>query len=114
MEYNTPQQEKGWVNKSSSVAPGIIGAAAGIFLGDLMHRGARRPVAFSLLCLGVAALTPKVVGSVKQKVAGPHTRRGSQRTLDGILSAGAVDGSEFGEEDMHHFCLLYTSDAADD
>jgi len=72
------------VETSSEVAPALLGVAAGIFLGDLMHAGARRPVAFALACLGVAALTPTVVEVVRDKVAGPNTRRGTQRTLRSI------------------------------
>lgn len=60
-------------------------------LGDMMHRGARRPVAFSLACLGMLAITPTVVGAVKNKVAGPQTKRGSRKTLEGIRNAGVPE-----------------------
>lgn len=71
-------------------APAILGVAAGIVLGDMMHRSARRPVAFALGVLGAAALAPAVVDLVRDKVAGPTTRRGSMRTLRTIRdTAGA-------------------------
>lgn len=91
MEYSQPEVRKNWKEVSSAAAPTVLGVAAGILLGDMMHRGARRPVAFSLACLGMAALTPTVVGAVKNKVSGPQTARGSRRTLDSIRNAGMLD-----------------------
>lgn len=88
MDYGQCETTKKWTDKSSAAAPALLGAAAGIVLGDMMHRGARRPVAASLFCLGLAALAPCVASVVKQKVAGPKTRRGSQRTLESIRDAG--------------------------
>ncbi len=93
MEYGQKEaSKKNWVAKSSAAAPSVLGVAAGIMLGDMMHRGARRPVAFSLACLGMLAITPTVVGAVKKKVAGPQTKRGSRKTLDGIRNAGVPEG----------------------
>ena len=59
-----------------------------------MHEGARRPVAFALACLGVAALTPGVVEVVRDKVAGPNTRRGTQRTLQSIREGAGAPAQE--------------------
>lgn len=95
MEYGQHEASTSWIEKTSSAAPALLGAAAGIFLGDLMHRGARRPVAAALACLGIAAITPAVVGVVKDKVAGPKTRRGSRKTLESIRDAGAPDANAF-------------------
>ncbi len=80
--------DKNWIETSASFAPAMLGAAAGVFLGDLMHRDNRRPVALILAALGVAALTPTVVGTVADKVNGPNSRRGSKRTLRNIRDAG--------------------------
>jgi len=91
MEYAQPKVRRNWKEKSSAAAPTVLGVAAGIILGDMMHRGARRPVAFSLACLGMLAVTPTVVGAVKNKVAGPQTVRGSRRTLDSIRNGGMLD-----------------------
>lgn len=93
MEYVQPKVRKNWKKKSSAAAPTVLGVAAGIILGDMMHRGARRPVAFSLACLGMLAVTPTVVGAVKNKVAGPQTARGSRKTLDSIRNGGMLDES---------------------
>ncbi len=92
MEYSQQDPKKTWMEHSSAAAPSVLGVAAGILLGDMMHRGARRPVAFSLACLGMLAITPTVVGAVKNKVAGPQTKRGGRKTLEGIRSAGIPDG----------------------
>lgn len=80
--------DKSWIETSASFAPAMLGAAAGVFLGDLMNRDSRRPVALALAALGVAALAPAVVGTVADKVNGPNSRRGSRRTLRNIRDAG--------------------------
>ena len=80
--------EKNWIETSASFAPAMLGAAAGVFLGDLMNRDARRPVALALAALGAAALAPTVVGTVADKINGPNSRRGNRRTLRNIRDAG--------------------------
>jgi len=47
-----------WIETSALTAPALLGAAAGLLLGDLMHRGARRGVGIGLGALGIAALSP--------------------------------------------------------
>ena len=79
-----------WTDHSAQVAPALLGAAAGILLGELMHRSARRGVALGLLALGIAALAPTTVSGVKQRLNSPSTRRGAQRRLRSIREAGAV------------------------
>lgn len=91
MEYTQQPVKKNWKDITSASAPSVLGVATGIVLGDMMHRGARRPVAFTLACIGLAAIAPSVVGVVKDKVAGPKTQRGSKKTLDGIRNSGVVD-----------------------
>ena len=88
--------DKSWIETSASFAPAMLGAAAGVFLGDLMRRDTRRPVAVTLAALGVAALAPAVVESVADKVNGPNSRRGSRRTLRNIRDAG-VSTDEFAD-----------------
>jgi hypothetical protein len=67
-----------------------------------MHRGARRPVAFALAVLGVAAAAPFLVEAVKEKVVGPNTRRGTLRTLRTIREgSGAPPRSiDYVEEEL--------------
>ena len=47
-------------------------------------------ISVAAAALGVAAVTPKLSGTIKNKVAGPQTRRGSAKTLDSIRGAGAT------------------------
>ena len=56
-----------WIENSALTAPALLGAAAGLLLGDMMHRGARRGLGIGLGALGVAALLPYVVG-VRRKI----------------------------------------------
>lgn len=80
--------EKSWIETSASFAPAMLGAAAGVFLGDLMHRDSRRPVALALAALGAAAMAPTLVELIADKVNGPQSNRGTLRTLRNIRDAG--------------------------
>ena len=82
--------EKNWIETSASFAPAVLGAAAGVFLGDLMHRDSRRPVALALAALGIAAVAPSLVGVVAEKVNGPNSNRGTMRTRRNIRDAGVA------------------------
>jgi hypothetical protein len=88
--------EKNWIETSASFGPAVLGAAAGVFLGDLMHRESRRPVAFALAALGAAAMAPALVELVADKVNGPNSNRGTMRTLRNIRDAG-VNPDEFAD-----------------
>ena len=79
-----------WVETSALTAPALIGAAAGLLLGDLMHRGARRGLGIGLGALGVAALLPFVVGGVTGLVTGPKSKLGVRRKIQRIRDAGIV------------------------
>ena len=90
------QSDKNWIETSASIAPALVGAAAGVFLGDLMHRDARRPVALALAGIGLCAIAPVVVETVVDLVNGPRSRRGSRRTLRNIRDAG-ISPDEFAD-----------------
>ena len=94
---------------SVECAPVALGVAAGIFLGDMMHRSARRPVAFALGALGIAAIAPVVVDTVRDKVAGPNTRRGTQRTLRSIREGAGAPARDidFVEEELGEMYVGY-------
>jgi len=94
MDYGNSENSKNWAEKSSAAAPTLFGVAAGIILGDMMHRSARRPVAASLIALGAAALAPAIAEVVRDKVVGPRTRRGSQRTLSSIRDGAAIPAED--------------------
>ncbi|MGJ8676025.1 MAG: hypothetical protein ACSHX0_00765 [Akkermansiaceae bacterium] len=90
--------DKNWVETSASFAPAMLGTAAGILIGDLIHRDSRRPFALILAAVGVCTLAPSIVGIVADKVNGPNTRRGNRRTLRNIRDAG-LSADEFSEID---------------
>jgi hypothetical protein len=77
-----------WVETSALSAPALLGAAAGLLLGDLMHPNARRAVGVGLGALGVAALMPLVVGGVRGLVTGPRSKFGVRRSIQRIRDAG--------------------------
>lgn len=79
-----------WIETSALTAPALLGAAAGLLLGDLMHRGARRGVGIGLGALGIAALLPFVVGGVTGLVTGPRSKFGVRRNIQRIRDAGIV------------------------
>ena len=99
------------VEASADCAPVVLGVAAGIFLGDLMHRSARRPVAFALGVLGAAAIAPVVVESVREKVAGPNTARGTQRTLRSIREGAGAPARDidYVREELGEMYVGYSS-----
>ncbi len=79
-----------WMETSALIAPALLGASAGLLLGDLMHRGARRGVGVGLGALGVAALLPFVVGGLTFLVTGPRSKFGVRRKIQRIRDAGIV------------------------
>lgn len=91
-----------WVEGSTLAAPVILGAAAGLLLGDLMHGNARRGVGISLGILGVTALLPIAVGGVAGLITGPRSKFGVNRKIQKIRDIGI--GSP-GEDEVHHELL---------
>ena len=80
---------KDWTDTSASLAPALLGAAAGVVVGELVKDDSRKPLAIGLICLGAVALMPTVVDTVVNLVNGPNSRRGSRRTLRSIRDSGA-------------------------
>lgn len=79
-----------WIETTALTAPALLGASAGLLLGDLMHPGARRGVGIGLGVLGVCALLPFVVGGVTGLVTGPRSKVGVRRNIQRIRDAGIV------------------------
>jgi hypothetical protein len=77
-----------WVETSALTAPALLGASAGLLLGDLMHPGARRGLGIGLGVLGIAALLPFAVGGVAWLVTGPKSRVGVRRKIQRIRDSG--------------------------
>lgn len=97
--------QRDWTDNTAMVGPALLGTAAGLLLGEMMHRGARRGVAFGLLALGLAALTPYTVGEIRQRINAPGTKRGDRRRLRSIREAGAV-GMDDVEQELREQGLL--------
>jgi hypothetical protein len=87
------ETNSGWIENSALTAPALLGAAAGLLLGDLMHRNARRGVGISLGILGAAAILPFVVDGVAGLVTGPRSKFGVRRNIQRIRDAGIVGDS---------------------
>ncbi len=89
-----------WIETSALTAPAVLGAAAGLLLGDMMHPGARRGLGIGLGVLGVAALLPFAVGGVSWLVTGPKSRVGVRRKIQRIrdIGIGAPDYDEVDQE----------------
>lgn len=85
-----------WVESSTIAAPVILGAAAGLLVGNLMHSGARRGFGFGLGVLGVAALLPFAVDGVTALITGPRSKFGVQRKIQKIRDIGL--GHSFHDE----------------
>ncbi len=77
-----------WIENTALSAPALLGAAAGLLLGDLMHRSARRGVGIGLGALGVAMVLPLVVGGVGGLITGPRSKFGVRRKIQRIRDAG--------------------------
>jgi hypothetical protein len=87
-----------WIETSALTAPALLGAAAGLLLGDLMHRRARRGVGIGLGALGVALLLPFVIGGVAGLVTGPKSKMGVRRRIQRIRDAG-IEPPDYDEVD---------------
>jgi hypothetical protein len=77
-----------WIENSALTAPALIGAAAGLLVGDLMRRGARRGIGIGLGAVGVMMVLPFVVGGLTGLVTGPRSKVGVRRSIQRIRDAG--------------------------
>lgn len=77
-----------WIETSALAAPALLGAAAGLLLGDMMHRNARRGVGIGLGALGVLALLPLMVDGVAGLITGPRSRYGVRNKIQKIRDGG--------------------------
>ncbi len=85
-------ERQAWIEGLAMAAPVLLGGAAGLLLGEMMHRNARRGVAVGLLAAGVAALAPAVTEGIMRRINAPDTKRGIRRRLRGIRDAGFATG----------------------
>jgi hypothetical protein len=80
----TPQ----WMETTALAAPMLLGAAAGLLLGDMMHRNARRSVGIGLGALAALAVLPIMVDGVAGLITGPRSRFGVRSKIQRIRDAG--------------------------
>ena len=85
-EHSDPTPQ--WIETSALAAPALLGAAAGLLLGDMMHRNARRGVGIGLGALGVLALLPLMVDGVAALITGPRSRYGVRNKIQRIRDGG--------------------------
>lgn len=83
-----------WVEGSTLAAPVILGAAAGLLVGDMMHSNARRGVGISLGVVGILALLPIVVDGVAGLITGPRSKFGVNRKIQKIRDIGIGSPSQ--------------------
>ncbi len=89
-----------WVEGSALAAPVILGAAAGLLVGDMMHSNARRGVGLGLGILGVVALLPFVVDGVAGLITGPRSKFGVNRKIQKIRDIGIGSPSHDDVDDV--------------
>jgi hypothetical protein len=94
------QTTPAWIENTALSAPALLGASAGLLLGDLMHRNARRGVGIGLGALGVAMLVPFVFGGVRGLVTGPRSKVGVRRRIQRIRDAGICDPEDDSVDDQ--------------
>ena len=83
-----------WVEGSTLAAPVILGAAAGLLVGDMMHSNARRGVGISLGIVGILALLPIVVDGVAGLITGPRSKFSVNRKIQKIRDIGIGSPSQ--------------------
>ena len=98
MSYGSEESGRDWTDTTAMATPALLGAAAGLLLGEVMHRSARRVAAISLAALALAAIAPWAVGGIVNKVNGPQSSRGARRRLQGIRDAGVGNYTDVEEE----------------
>lgn len=82
---NTPPQ---WMELSALAAPAFLGAAAGLLLGDMMHRNARRGAGVALGVIATAAVLPILMDGLAGLVTGPRSRHGVRHRIQSIRDGG--------------------------
>lgn len=99
-------KQRDWVDHTASLSPALLGAAAGIFVADLLDSEIRKPVGLVIAAVGVATVAPALVELIARKINGPQSRRGSLRRLQKIREGGygapAVEilDPEFDDEEL--------------
>lgn len=104
-QWHDNKEQYDWKDTTAATGPAVLGAAAGIIIGNMVHKGARGPLALALLCVGAALVAPSTVQSVVGRINSPSTKRGSQRTLQKIREGAGAPAQEidFVEDEVEMF-----------
>ena len=92
------QNNPAWVENSALTAPALLGASAGLIVGDMMHGTARRGLGLGLGIVGVALLAPYVFGTARGLITGPRSKVGVRRRIQSIRDAGMGESDEVDSE----------------
>lgn len=93
------QTTPAWVENSALTAPALIGASAGLIVGDMMHGTARRGLGIGLGVVGVALLAPYVFGTARDLITGPRSKFGVRRRIQSIRDGGMGDSDQAADYD---------------
>lgn len=99
MSNEHKQSNPAWVENSALTAPALLGASAGLLVGDLMHGTARRGLGLGLGAVGIALLAPYVFGGVRGLITGPRSKFGVRRSIQSIRDAGMGESDQAGDYD---------------
>ena len=93
------QENPAWVENSALTAPALLGASAGLIVGDMMHGTARRGLGLGLGIVGVALLAPYVFGTARGLITGPRSKAGVRRRIQSIRDAGMGESDQAADYD---------------
>ena len=93
------QNNPAWVENSALTAPALLGASAGLIVGDMMHGTARRGLGLGLGIVGVALLAPYVFGTARGLITGPRSKVGVRRRIQSIRDAGMGESDQAADYD---------------
>ncbi len=93
------QENPAWVENTALTAPAILGASAGLIVGDMMHGSARRGVGLGLGILGVALVAPYVFGTARGLLTGPRSKVGVRRRIQSIRDGGMGEADQAADYD---------------
>lgn len=92
-----------WVENSALTAPAILGASAGLVIGDMMHGSARRGIGLGLGLLGLAMVAPYVFGTARGLITGPRSKVGVRRRIQSIRDGGMGEADQAADfDDVDH------------
>ena len=97
------QENPAWGENSALMAPALLGASAGLIVGDMMHGSARRGLGLGMGILGVALVAPYVFGTARGLITGPRSKFGVRKRIQSIRDGGMGDPAQAADfDDVDH------------